>query len=308
MDALVEFGSAGEGNARRGDRGAESSKGTRTRRGCGSRGRAFSLEMIQPSFKKFRELAREGNLVPVYETIRADLLTPVSAYLRLAGGAEYACMLESVEGGEKIARYTFIGANPSEIFRFRNGVCIVESAAQRRVEDAPPIDFLRKLVTRYQAVRVPGLPPLVSGAIGYFAYDMVRQFEKLPDTGRDDVSLDDAVMMFFLGLVVFDHVQHRLWIVRNVFTGTAGSLREKYDAAIREIAADAKTSGAARRARETQPRAQAIAIAEIAHSAHRFQFLEARVSRGRSQIEGIHSRGRRFSGGDQPAILHKNRV
>jgi anthranilate synthase component 1 len=150
-------------------------------------------------------------------------------------------MLESVEGGEKIARYTFIGANPAEMFRFRQGSCIVESATkQRRVEDASPIDFLRKLVTRYQAVRVPGLPPLVSGAIGYFAYDMVRQFEKLPDSVRDDLSLDDAVMMFFLGLVVFDHVQHRLWIVRNVFTGAPGSLRAKYNSAIREIAATRK--------------------------------------------------------------------
>ena len=196
--------------------------------------------MIQPSFKAFCKLAREGNLVPVYETIRADLLTPVSAYLRLARDAQYACLLESVEGGEKLARYTFVGANPSEIFRFRDGACIVESATQRRVEDAPPIDFLRKLVTRYQAVRVPGLPPLVSGAIGYFAYDMVRQFEKLPDSGRDDLKLDDAIMMFFLGLVVFDHVQHRLWIVRNVFTEAPGTLRAKYNAAIREIAATRK--------------------------------------------------------------------
>ena len=196
--------------------------------------------MIQPDFKTFRRLAREGNLVPVYETIRADLLTPVSAYLRIARNAEYACLLESIEGGEKIARYTFLGANPAEIFRFRNGACIVEAGAHKRVEYAPPIDFLRKLVTRYQAVRVPGLPPLVSGAIGYFAYDMVRQFEKLPEKARDDLHLDDAVMMFYLGLVVFDHLQHRLWIVRNVHTEAPGSLESKYKAAIREIEATRK--------------------------------------------------------------------
>jgi anthranilate synthase component I len=196
--------------------------------------------MIQPDFTTFRRLAREGNLVPVYETIRADLLTPVSAYLRLARDAKYACLLESIEGGEKIARYTFLGANPAEIFRFSNGACIVESGEHKRVEYAPPIDFLRKLVTRYQAVRVPGLPPLVSGAIGYFSYDMVRQFEKLPEAARDDLHLDDAVMMFFLGLVVFDHVQHRLWIVRNVFTEAPGTLEAKYKAAVREIVATRK--------------------------------------------------------------------
>jgi anthranilate synthase component 1 len=193
--------------------------------------------MIQPDFKTFSRLARQGNLVPVYETVRADMLTPVSAYLRLAQTAEYACLLESVEGGEKIARYTFVGANPAEIFRFRNGACIFESHGHRRVEYAKPIDFLRKLVARYQPVRVPGFPPLVGGAIGYLAYDMVRQFEDIPDTGLDDLQLDDAVMMFFLGLVVFDHVQHRLWIVRNVYTNAPGSLRAKYNSAVREIAA-----------------------------------------------------------------------
>ena len=86
-------------------------------------------------------------------------------------------------------------------------------------------------------MRVPGLPPLVAGAIGYFAYDMVRLIERIPDTTRDDVGMDDAVMMFFLGLVVFDHVRHRVWIVRNVFTDGEGSLRAKYNQAVREIRA-----------------------------------------------------------------------
>jgi anthranilate synthase component 1 len=193
--------------------------------------------MIQPDYKTFCKLAREGNLVPVYETFRADLLTPVSAYLRLARDARYACLLESVEGGEKIARYTFVGANPAEVFRYRNGSCVVESEGRVSVEYTRPMELLRKMVARFQPARVPGLPPLVGGAIGYFAYDMVRQFERIPESGRDDVDLDDAVMMFYLGLVVFDHVQHRVWIVRNVYTASPGSLRAKYNAAVREIAA-----------------------------------------------------------------------
>ena len=97
-------------------------------------------------------------------------------------------------------------------------------------------------------MRVPGLPPLIAGAIGYFAYDMVRLVEKIPATGRDDVGLDDCVMMFYLGLLAFDHVQHRVWIIRNVFTEGQGSLREKYDAAVREIqqhAPDARRAVAA---------------------------------------------------------------
>ena len=84
-------------------------------------------------------------------------------------------------------------------------------------------------------MRVPGLPPLIGGAIGYFAYDMVRLIERIPASGRDDLNLDDCVMMFYLGLVAFDHVRHRVWVIRNVFTETKGSLRQKYDAAVREI-------------------------------------------------------------------------
>jgi len=84
-------------------------------------------------------------------------------------------------------------------------------------------------------VRVPGLPPLIAGAIGYFAYDMVRLVEQIPASGRDELGLDDCVMMFYLGLVAFDHVRHRVWVIRNVFIDGEGSLRAKYDRAVREI-------------------------------------------------------------------------
>src|SRR5579862_4428367 len=193
--------------------------------------------MIEPDFQTFCRLAKKGNLVQVYDPFTADLLTPVGAYLRLARHARYACLLESVEGGEKIARYTFVGANPVEVFRYVNGACVLESESRVSWMQSSPLDFLRNRVERYRPVRVPGLPPLVAGAIGYFAYDMVRLIERIPDSTRDEVGMDDAVMMFFLGLVVFDHVRHRLWIVRNVFTDGEGSLRAKYNQAVREIRA-----------------------------------------------------------------------
>src|ERR1700683_263829 len=101
--------------------------------------------------------------------------------------------------------------------------------------EAAPMEHLRRRVARYKPVRVAGLPPLIGGAIGYFAYDMVRLVERVPASGRDDLGLDDCVMMFYPGLVAFDHVQHRLWIVHNVFTEGPGTLRQKYDAAVREI-------------------------------------------------------------------------
>src|SRR5690242_1108648 len=130
--------------------------------------------MIGPDYKTFEKLSREGNLVPIYDMYTADLLTPVGAYLRLAHGAKYSFLLESVEGGENIARYTFTGANPNEVFRARGRKCTLESNGKRVQFEGDPVEKLRSLVRRYHAVRVPGLPPLTGGAIGYFAYDMVR--------------------------------------------------------------------------------------------------------------------------------------
>ena len=198
--------------------------------------------MIQPDFKTFSRLARRGNLVPVYDSLTADLLTPVGAYQRIARGARHAFLLESVEGGERIARYTFLGANPAEVVRTRGNSCCVESGGRNRESLDDPIRLLRRMMARYRPVQLPGLPPLVGGAIGYFAYDMVRLIERIPASGRDDLGLDDAVLMFYLGLVAFDHVRHRVWIVQNVFTQEPGgqrqgpgALRQSYDRAVRQI-------------------------------------------------------------------------
>jgi anthranilate synthase component 1 len=191
--------------------------------------------MIQPSFKEFSRLAKQGNLIPVYDVFSADLLTPVSAYLRISQGARYSFLLESVEGGEKIGRYTFAGAHPEEVFRYANGACVMESHDRVIWEENDPVSFLRAHMERYRPVRLPGLPPLIAGAIGYFSYDMVRLIERLPKQLRDEIGLFDAVLMFYHGLIAFDHVQHRLWIVRNVYAEGKGTLRQKYDAAVAEI-------------------------------------------------------------------------
>jgi anthranilate synthase component I len=191
--------------------------------------------VIQPTFREFQRLARQGNLIPVYDVFPADLLTPVSAYLRIAHGARYSFLLESVEGGEKIARYTFAGANPEEVFRYANGACVLESRDRLVWEERDPVSFLRGHMERFRPVRLPGLPPLLAGAIGFFSYDMVRLIERLPKILRDEIGLYDAMLMFYRGIIAFDHVQHRLWILQNVFTEGAGSLRTKYEAAVREI-------------------------------------------------------------------------
>jgi anthranilate synthase component 1 len=193
--------------------------------------------VIRPSLQEFQALAKQGNLIPVYDVFSADLLTPVSAYLRLAQGSRYSFLLESVEGGEKIARYTFAGAHPEEVFRYANGACVLESRDRVIWEERHPISFLRAHMERFRPVRLPGLPPLVAGAIGYFSYDMVRLIERLPKRLPDSIGLFDAMLTFYHGVLAFDHVQHRLWIVRNVFTEGSGSdaLRANYNAAVREI-------------------------------------------------------------------------
>ena len=191
--------------------------------------------MIQPDFREFERLAKHGNLVPLYDVFSADLLTPVSAYLRIAEKAKYSFLLESVEGGEKIARYTFAGANPEEVFRYASGACVMESRDRLVWEERDPVSFLRARIERFRPVRLPGLPPLVAGAIGYFSYDMVRLIERIPKRLRDEIGLYDAMLMFYHGIIAFDHVQHRLWIVRSVFTEGPGTLRSKYNAAVREI-------------------------------------------------------------------------
>jgi len=236
--------------------------------------------MIQPDFKTFMRLAREGNLIPVYDTFTADLLTPVGAHLRIARQSKYSFLLESVEGGENIARYTFTGANPEEVFRARGTNCAIESAGrvQRSVEN--PIELLRKLTSRYRPVRVPGLPPLIGGAIGYFAYDMVRLIENIPASGADELGLDDCVMMFYRGLVVFDHVRHRVWVIQNVFTEGKGSLRQKYDAAAREIRRTrAKLEGPLPRA----PKTKTLRPLRIKSNFTRPQYLAA-VNKAKSYI------------------------
>ncbi len=194
--------------------------------------------MTEPDFSTFSELARQvpqSGLVPVYRVVTADLLTPVSAYLRMAGDSKYSFLLESVEGGETVGRFSFMGCDPFRIVRYRSGLTSVEEGRQRGQTSTDFLAELRRMAQEYKPVRVPGLPPFSAGAVGYFAYDMVRLVERIPETGRDDLGMDDALLMFFLRVLAFDHVQHRIFIIQNVPTGGPGSLREKYDRAVREI-------------------------------------------------------------------------
>lgn len=202
------------------------------------------MAQITPtSYEEFLALAAEGTVVPLVKTVMADLLTPVSAFLRIERQSPQAFLLESVEGGEKIARYSFLGCAPHTIVRARGNRVSIERAGAIETVEGPMLDVLRGLMRKHKPVKLPGLPPFSCGAVGYFGYDAVRWFERLPglseNGARADLDMDTAVVMFFSSILAFDHVKHQIHIIANVFTEgerDGAGLRDKYIAACSEIA------------------------------------------------------------------------
>jgi len=199
------------------------------------------MPSISPStYEEFLSLTARGTVVPLVKTVMADLLTPVSAFLRIERQAPRAFLLESIEGGEKIARHSFLGCAPHAVVRARGtGVTIERASGETERREAPMLDVLRDLMRPHRPVKLEGLPPFCCGAVGYFGYDAVRWFERLPSNAKEDLGLDTAVVMFFSSLLAFDHLKHQIHIIANVFTegATDGDLlREKYIAACSEIA------------------------------------------------------------------------
>lgn len=196
---------------------------------------------ISPAtYDEFLSLATRGNVIPLVKSVTADLLTPVSAFLRIERESQYAFLLESIEGGEKIARYSFLGCDPTEIVRVRDGQISVEHAGGRKEDrQGSMLDLLRERMKAYRPVNRPGLPPFAGGGVGYLGYDAVRWFEKLPENAKDDLGIDTGAVMFFSKLLAFDHVKHQIHIIANVFTGdeqSGDALRARYIAACSEIA------------------------------------------------------------------------
>src|SRR5882672_8247318 len=190
-----------------------------------------------PTASDFLELAREGNLVPVYRDILADTETPVSAYLKIARG-NHGFLLESVQGGEKWARYSFLGSEPAAVFSSRGTTVTLraDGAPERRWEAADPLEALKELLAEYRAVALPGLPRFFGGAVGYVAYDAVRFFERLPATLPDDLGLPELYFMVPESILVFDNVAQSIKIVVNAdLRDPATDPRMAYERAVARI-------------------------------------------------------------------------
>jgi anthranilate synthase component 1 len=163
--------------------------------------------MLQPDYKEFTRLAREASLVPVVKSVTADLLTPVSAFLAIAEDEPHAFLLESIERGEQIGRYTFLGARPYMRVWSHGEEITIERGKRRERQTGDIFATLKQLLRAHHSPTISGLPPFTAGAVGYFAYDAVRRLEKIGERAKDDVSVPDCVLMFFDRLLAFDHLR-----------------------------------------------------------------------------------------------------
>ncbi len=193
-----------------------------------------SVHPVQPSRKEFLSLARQHTLVPVCRILTADLETPVSAFLRAAWPESECFLLESVEGGEQVGRYTFIGLAPFKRIVARGRQVTVTEGRKVTRFDGDIFAVLRQALGGHKPARLPGLPPFTAGAVGFFSYDAVRQIEQLPELAKDELQIPDACLMFFDEVLAFDHVRKEIWLVVTADV-THGKAAESYARAIKRL-------------------------------------------------------------------------
>jgi len=188
------------------------------------------MKHYHPNFDEFLKLAERGNTIPVYRQLLADAITPVMAYERLAMPAGYAAasdsfLLESVVGGERIARFSFVAADPEAKFvARRDEITITRGRDEKTIKSHDPLAELAKMLEPYKAVHLPGLPRFTGGVVGYAAYDMIRYYEDLGEGPGDDRGLPDLCFGLYRTMVMFDHVSKTIKVVCNAHvTGDPGS-------------------------------------------------------------------------------------
>ena len=196
--------------------------------------------MTQTSFADFQALATKGTFVPVWKEVRADLLTPLSAFLKVAEHSDHAFLFESVEGGEQIARYSFLGKDPFLVIRSRDNVTLVEERGCVRTVDVPFLSHLRSVMGDYQAPLVPELPRFTGGAVGFLGYEAAGWFESSLDalwakSGEASSREDGAGFMLFDTILAFDHVKHRILVIANARVGPDTDLGMAYELATAKI-------------------------------------------------------------------------
>lgn len=189
--------------------------------------------MITPSQNEFLKLCGKGNLIPIYREILADLETPVSAYLKIAKAEKYSLLLESIEGEEKIARFSFLAKSPELIFEAKGQRLKITRRKRNRFNHEiknlkeNPLNYIRDILKQFQFVELPSLPRFCGGIVGYLGYDIVRYFEKLPQKTKDDTGLPDILLILVKDLIIFDHRNHKIKVVHCVSIDPKNSTDEK---------------------------------------------------------------------------------
>lgn len=193
--------------------------------------------MATPSLKEFTGLARKGNLIPVYEEVHFDWETPISAFRKIDVG-DFSFLLESVEGGEKWGRYSFLGSRPSHLFRSRGEEfeILKDGKIWQKGKAEDPLRVLEAFLRRFQPASHDSLPRFFGGAVGYVNYDIVRSFEEIPDLHLRDPSLYDCCFMITDTLLVFDNLKQKIKVISNVFLDGSRPLEEAYREAEEKIA------------------------------------------------------------------------
>lgn len=199
--------------------------------------------MFHPTRQEFKEKSRQGNLIPVYAETFADLDTPVASFYKLRRG-KYNFLLESVEKGTQIGRYSFLGRDPSIVFQARGKRVVIRNGTTvTNITTADPLAELSKIISAFDPVVDPNLPPFTGGAVGYISYDTVRRFEDIADKNPDDLELPDIYFIFTDTIIAFDNVNHKLTVIHNVSVREDDNLDLLYDQAtgiIAQILADLK--------------------------------------------------------------------
>ncbi|MEK6646068.1 MAG: anthranilate synthase component I [Candidatus Firestonebacteria bacterium] len=190
--------------------------------------------MYKPTYEEFKNKAKLGNLIPVYREMLADTETPVSAFLKL-NNDDNAFLLESVEGGERVGRFSFLGTSPSVLLKTKDRDAVLYSAGKckKLAFEKDPLELLSDIMKKYKPVLIEGLPPFVGGAVGYINYDTVRFFENLPDKNPDDLNLPDLIFGVTDTILIFDHLKHTIKIVSNAYVDNNSA--KAYKTAIKKI-------------------------------------------------------------------------
>ena len=193
--------------------------------------------VAQPSREEVYQLFGQGDLVPVYRTLLADLETPVSVYMKLAKAGNISFLLESVEGGEQVGRYSFLGVNPKGVITIKDNTVIRtlhgKSTTRELRPGENPLLAIKQEFSRVKPVKIDGLPRFVGGAVGFVGYDVVRYFERLPDTAEKELDVPDAAFLLPDTLVIFDHAKHQLILLANAHN--TGDPDGAYDDAVQRL-------------------------------------------------------------------------